>query len=176
MSFIEHLDVLRGHLFKSAVAVAIVLLRRLQKARADLARTEADRAGLQAREAALPLARIRWRSGGSFTLDEKAAGLLNGRPDNIEALLALLAEPDRRVVNLGLVVDKSREACCAAQQKHEKAGGEWIEGAEVADAALIIYATRDVDDVMGGDASWFVDEQQTGYVAVVTVHGSSLQP
>ena len=86
----------------AAVAVAIVLLRRLQKARADLARTEADRAGLQAREAALPLARIRWRSGGSFTLDEKAAGLLNGRPDNIEALLALLAEPDRAVIGAGL--------------------------------------------------------------------------
>ncbi|MDQ7248960.1 PAS-domain containing protein [Dongia sedimenti] len=86
----------------AALAVAIVLLRRLQKVRADLTRTEAERAGLQAREAALPLARIRWRSGGTFALEEKAAGLLNGRPDNIEALLALLAEPDRAAIGAGL--------------------------------------------------------------------------
>src|SRR6185437_10964981 len=85
--------------------------------------------------------------------------------------ICLLAETDRRVVNLGLVVDEGGEACGATEQEDEQSSGERVEGAEVADAAFAVYAARDVDDVMRGDSSWFVDEQQTRYVAVVTVHG-----
>jgi signal transduction histidine kinase len=87
----------------AAVAVAVVLLRRLQQARADLARTEAERNGLRAREAALPIARVRWRAGSAFELEDRAAGLLAGRPADAPALLALLAEPDRLAVGDGLV-------------------------------------------------------------------------
>jgi signal transduction histidine kinase len=82
----------------AAVAVAIILLRRLQRARADLTRTEAECSGLRAREAALPIARIRWRAGGAFEIEDRTVRLLNGRPDNAAALLALLIEPDRPAV------------------------------------------------------------------------------
>jgi PAS domain-containing protein len=86
----------------AAVVVAFVLLRRLQKAHADLVRTEADRDRLQAREAALSLGRIRWRTGGGFEVEENAARLLSGRPKSTEELLALMAESDRSELADGL--------------------------------------------------------------------------
>jgi signal transduction histidine kinase len=86
----------------AGAAVATVLLRRLQKARADLARVTAERDGLQAREAALALPRIRWRSGGALAVDESAARLVNGKPENTAALLALFAESDRPAIADGI--------------------------------------------------------------------------
>jgi signal transduction histidine kinase len=83
-------------------AVAVVLLRRLQKARADLVRVRAERDGLQAREAALALSRIRWQAGGTLAVEESAARLLNGKPENAATLVALLAEPDRAAIADGL--------------------------------------------------------------------------
>src|SRR5690349_21738007 len=86
----------------AGAAVAIILLRRLQGARADVARITAERDDLQARAAALVIARIRWRTGGALAVDENAARLLNGKPENATALLALLAEPDRGAIAEGL--------------------------------------------------------------------------
>ena len=86
----------------AGAAVAFILLRRLQKARADLARAEAERNDLRARELALPLGRICWRTGGAFAANEQAARLLNGRPENAAALLVLFAESDRAAITDGL--------------------------------------------------------------------------
>ena len=50
---------------------------------------------LRGREAALPLGRVRWRVGGALEIEENAARLLGSRPQNVAALLELIAEPDR---------------------------------------------------------------------------------
>jgi PAS domain-containing protein len=85
----------------AGAAVAIILLRRLQRVRAALARAEAERDQLRGREAALSLGRIRWRSGG-FDVEDNATRLLSARPESTEKLLALLAESDRSDIAAGL--------------------------------------------------------------------------
>jgi signal transduction histidine kinase len=79
----------------AAVIVAVVLLRRLHKARAEIQAVSAGLSALQAVTAPLPLGKIRWQPGGALEADEKAVGLLKGRPESAEALLALFAESDR---------------------------------------------------------------------------------
>src|SRR5689334_13040528 len=51
-------------------AVGFILLRRLQQARLALAQAETERDLLRSREAALSMARIRWRSGGGFEAED----------------------------------------------------------------------------------------------------------
>jgi signal transduction histidine kinase len=82
----------------AGLVVAVILLRRLQKARADLGEIQAERDRLRAREAGLPVARIRWQVGGAFEIEENAARLLHGRPQNAEALTVLFTEADRGAV------------------------------------------------------------------------------
>lgn len=84
----------------AAVAVAIILLRRLQRARAEGENTAAKLAALRAITVPIPLGRIRWQVGDVLEADEKAASMLKSRPANTAALLALFAETDR-----GLLAD-----------------------------------------------------------------------
>jgi signal transduction histidine kinase len=113
----------------AGAAGAVVLLRRLQRARAELARVAAERDELQARAAALAVARIRWRAGAAFVTDEDAARLLGGRPEHAEALLALLAESDRPAIAEGLAglersgVGFTATARCAATGRSVKING-----------------------------------------------------
>jgi signal transduction histidine kinase len=113
----------------AGVAVSVILLRRLQGARADLARTEAERDHLRARAAALSLGRIHWRAGGAFEVGENAVRLLGGRAENAEALTALFAESDRSEIAVGLA-DLERNgtaftgiAKCAATGRSIKLSG-----------------------------------------------------
>ncbi len=113
----------------AGAAVSFILLRRLQQARADLARSQAERDNLRAREAALSFGRIHWRAGGGFEVGENAARLLGGRADNAEALVALFAEADRSEIAAGLAALErvgtafSGTARCAASGRCLKFSG-----------------------------------------------------
>jgi signal transduction histidine kinase len=113
----------------AGAAVAFLLLRRLQQARADLARAEAERDQLRAREAALALGRIHWRAGGAFAVGENAARLLGGEAENAEALLARFAESDRAQLAAGLAALErlgtafTVTAHCAASGRRLKLNG-----------------------------------------------------
>ncbi len=56
----------------------------------------------------------------------------------------------------GIETDETRGF---AEEQNEDAGGEWIQGTEMADLAEAGEMANRVDDVVGGFALWFVDDQ-----------------
>jgi len=68
------------------------------------------------------------------------------------------AEADHAFVGLlrrGVELGETGET---AGDEGENAGGEWVEGAEMADGALLQNAAHAVDYVVGGPASGLVDD------------------
>jgi signal transduction histidine kinase len=131
----------------AAVTVAIILLRRLQKTRADLAQAQGGLDGLRAREAALRLARIRWQAGGAFEIEDHAAALLSSRPVNAEALLALFAEPDRSAIAASLAkLDRDGAAFTAAARC--TATGRTVKISGSAAGAERVLCLDDVEDLL----------------------------
>jgi len=130
----------------AALAVAVILLRRLQKARAALVETKSECDALRAREAALPLGRIRWRTGVPYVVEEGAVAVLKGRPETAEALLALLAEPDRRAVGDGIAqLDRLGAAFTASARCASTGRGMKISGTATGDGERVL-CLDDIDD------------------------------
>jgi signal transduction histidine kinase len=152
----------------AAVVVAVVLLRRLQKVRADLAETKAERETLRGREAALPFGRIRWRSGRAFETEDRAALLLSGRPQDAEALLALLAEPDRRTIGDFLAkLERDGTAFAGTAKCAGSARIAKISGSVAADGERVL-CLDDVEDLLQQViAPYAVAKTELGHLSVL---------
>ena len=71
------------------------------------------------------------------------------------------AELQGALVLLVLGHEEVLDAGGLADDEHEESGGDGVEGATVADFALVKAAANKIDDVMGGFSGWFVDQQET---------------
>src|SRR5687768_1590895 len=74
--------------------------------------------------------------------------------------VGLAAEADGGLVHFRLRVEKARESRRSAEEENEEAGSEWIEGAEVTDAALTVNLPGSLDDVVRGYARGLVHQQK----------------